>query len=70
VVEGALLAIDNRTGQVRAMVGGFDFARSKFNRATQAKRQVGSGVQAVYLYDGNRSRLHAGFSFHRRTSLV
>jgi penicillin-binding protein 1A len=42
LVEGALLAIDNETGQVRAMVGGFDFTRSKFNRATQAHRQVGS----------------------------
>ena len=42
VVEGALVAIDNQTGQVRAMVGGFDFARSKFNRATQAWRQMGS----------------------------
>jgi penicillin-binding protein 1A len=41
-VEGALLAIDNRTGQIRAMVGGYSFARSKFNRATQARRQVGS----------------------------
>jgi penicillin-binding protein 1A len=41
-VEGALLAIDNRTGQIRAMVGGFSFARSKFNRATQARRQIGS----------------------------
>jgi len=41
-VEGALLAIDNETGQVRAMVGGFSFTRSKFNRATQARRQVGS----------------------------
>jgi penicillin-binding protein 1A len=41
-VEGALLALDNRTGQIRAMVGGFSFARSKFNRATQARRQVGS----------------------------
>jgi penicillin-binding protein 1A len=41
-IEGALLAIDNRTGQIRAMVGGYSFARSKFNRATQAKRQVGS----------------------------
>ena len=38
----ALLAIDNRTGQIRAMVGGFSFTRSKFNRATQARRQVGS----------------------------
>ena len=41
-VEGALVALDNRTGQIRAMVGGFSFARSKFNRATQARRQVGS----------------------------
>jgi penicillin-binding protein 1A len=41
-VEGALLALDNRTGQIRAMVGGFNFARSRFNRATQARRQVGS----------------------------
>jgi penicillin-binding protein 1A len=41
-VEGALLAVDNRTGQIRAMVGGFSFGRSKFNRATQARRQVGS----------------------------
>jgi len=41
-VEGALIAIDNHTGQIRAMVGGFSFARSKFNRATQARRQVGS----------------------------
>ena len=42
LVEGALVAIDNRTGQIRAMVGGFSFDRSKFNRATQAHRQVGS----------------------------
>ena len=41
-IEGALLAIDNRTGQIRAMVGGFSFMRSKFNRAIQARRQVGS----------------------------
>jgi penicillin-binding protein 1A len=42
LVQGSLVAIDNETGQVRAMVGGFNFTRSKFNRATQAKRQVGS----------------------------
>jgi penicillin-binding protein 1A len=47
LVEGALLAIDNETGQVRAMVGGFDFVRSKFNRATQARRQVGSLFKPV-----------------------
>ena len=42
LVEGALVAIDNRTGHIRAMVGGFSFVRSRFNRATQAHRQVGS----------------------------
>mgnify|MGYP003343539852 CR=1 FL=1 len=45
IIEGALLAIDNRTGQIRAMVGGYSFARSKFNRATQARRQVGSSFK-------------------------
>jgi len=45
LVEGAVLAIDNRTGQVRAMVGGYSFERSKFNRATQAFRQVGSSFK-------------------------
>jgi penicillin-binding protein 1A len=44
-VEGAVLAIDNRTGQIRAMVGGYSFERSKFNRATQAFRQVGSSFK-------------------------
>lgn len=46
-VEGAVLAIDNRTGQIRAMVGGFSFDRSKFNRATQAYRQVGSAFKPI-----------------------
>ncbi|HEY7501094.1 MAG TPA: PBP1A family penicillin-binding protein [Vicinamibacterales bacterium] len=44
-VEGSILAIDNRTGQVLAMAGGFSFERSKFNRATQAYRQVGSSFK-------------------------
>jgi penicillin-binding protein 1A len=42
LLEGALVAIDNNTGQILAMVGGYSFARSKFNRATQAHRQMGS----------------------------
>jgi penicillin-binding protein 1A len=42
IIEGALVAIENRTGHVISMVGGFSFARSKFNRATQAYRQMGS----------------------------
>jgi penicillin-binding protein 1A len=47
LVEGALVAIDNRTGQVKAMVGGWDFARSKFNRAVQAYRQLGSTFKPI-----------------------
>jgi penicillin-binding protein 1A len=43
--QGALLAIDNATGDVKAMVGGRDFAESKYNRATQAQRQVGSSFK-------------------------
>jgi penicillin-binding protein 1A len=42
LVEGAVLAIDNHTGNVLAMVGGDSFQRSQWNRATQALRQVGS----------------------------
>ena len=45
LVEGAALAIDNRTGQIIMMVGGDSFERSKFNRATQALRQVGSAFK-------------------------
>jgi penicillin-binding protein 1A len=47
--QGALLAIDNTTGEIRAMVGGRDFELSKFNRATQALRQVGSSFKP-YVY--------------------
>jgi penicillin-binding protein 1A len=47
LIEGALVAIDNRTGEVLAMVGGYSFARSKFNRATQAYRQMGSTVKPI-----------------------
>lgn len=46
-VEGALVAIDNKTGQIRAMVGGWSFARSKFNRALQANRQLGSTFKPI-----------------------
>ena len=46
-LEGALVALDNRTGEIRAMVGGFSFERSKFNRATQARRQLGSVFKPI-----------------------
>lgn len=43
--QGALLAIDNATGDIKAMVGGRDYDESKFNRATQAQRQTGSSFK-------------------------
>jgi penicillin-binding protein 1A len=47
--QGALVAIDNASGEIKAMVGGRDFNESKFNRATQALRQVGSSFKP-YVY--------------------
>jgi penicillin-binding protein 1A len=44
-VQGALVAIDPRTGGIRAMVGGRDFRESQFNRAIQAQRQPGSAFK-------------------------
>lgn len=44
-VQGALVALDSATGAVKAMVGGYDFDQSKFNRATQAFRQTGSSFK-------------------------
>ncbi len=47
--QGALLALDNSTGDIKALVGGRDFEQSKFDRATQAMRQVGSSFKP-YVY--------------------
>lgn len=41
-LQGALLAVDNRSGAIRAIVGGRDYAQSKYDRACMSKRQVGS----------------------------
>ncbi|MGE4132691.1 MAG: penicillin-binding protein 1A [Bdellovibrionales bacterium] len=50
LVEGALVSIDERSQDLLALVGGYDFSRSKFNRALQAARQTGSAFKAlVYL---------------------
>ena len=46
-IEGALVAMDPRTGRVLALVGGFSFAESEFNRATQALRQPGSSFKPI-----------------------
>ncbi len=47
--QAALLAIDNANGEIKALVGGYDFEQSKFDRATQAMRQTGSSFK-VYVY--------------------
>jgi penicillin-binding protein 1A len=44
-VQGSFVAIDPKTGEIKAMVGGYDFDESKFNRATQAMRQTGSSFK-------------------------
>jgi penicillin-binding protein 1A len=46
-VQGAVFAMEIKTGNVRAMVGGRDFSASQFDRATQAKRQTGSAIKPV-----------------------
>lgn len=48
-VQGALVALDPKDGAVEALIGGYDFFAGKFNRATQAQRQVGSGFKP-FLY--------------------
>jgi penicillin-binding protein 1A len=45
--EGAFLALDANSGRVRAMVGGYDYSRSQFNRAVQAMRQPGSAFKPM-----------------------
>lgn len=60
--EGALVALDPNTGEILALVGGRDFDRSKFNRATQAYRQPGSAfkpfVYTAALEQGYRAIDH------------
>jgi penicillin-binding protein 1A len=57
-LDGAVVVIESATGAVRAMAGGWDFERSKFNRATQAQRQVGSAFKP-FVYG---AALEAGFT--------
>jgi penicillin-binding protein 1A len=46
-VQGAIVVIDIKSGEVRALVGGYDFQISKFNRAVQSLRQVGSSFKPI-----------------------
>ncbi|HEB89129.1 MAG TPA: PBP1A family penicillin-binding protein [Deltaproteobacteria bacterium] len=55
LAEGALLSIENDTGDVIAMIGGYDFARSEFNRAVQALRQPGSAFKP-FIYGAALTR--------------
>lgn len=57
-VEGAFVALDPRDGSVRALVGGFDFAKNKFNHVTQAWRQPGSSFKP-FIYS---AALEKGFT--------
>jgi len=54
-VEGAFVAIDPRDGAIKAMVGGFDFAKNKFNHVTQAWRQPGSSFKP-FIYSAALER--------------
>ncbi len=57
-VQAAVVVIENSTGEIKAMVGGYSFDESKFNRATQALRQVGSSFKP-YVYT---TAIEAGYS--------
>jgi len=57
-VEGCFVALDPRTGAIRAMVGGFDYSKSKFNHVTQAWRQPGSSFKP-FIYSAS---LEKGFT--------
>jgi penicillin-binding protein 1A len=57
-VEGAFVSLDPRTGAIRALVGGFDFEKNKFNHVTQAWRQPGSSFKP-FIYS---AALEKGFT--------
>jgi penicillin-binding protein 1A len=57
-VEGAFIALDPRTGAIKALVGGFDFQKNKFNHVTQAWRQPGSSFKP-FIYS---AALEKGFT--------
>lgn len=61
-VEAALVSIDAATGAVRALVGGFDFNRNKFNHATQAYRQPGSSFKP-FIYSAALERGYSPSSY-------
>ena len=62
-VEGAFVAVDPSSHRVLALVGGYDFRRSSFNRATQAKRQPGSAFKPFVYASGIELRLLSPVGF-------
>ena len=57
--ESALVSMDSHDGRIFALVGGFDYFKSKFNRATQAQRQVGSNIKPILYSAGLENGLTA-----------
>jgi penicillin-binding protein 1A len=68
-VEGALVALAPQTGKIIALVGGFDFYRSKFNRATQAYRQPGSNFKP-FVYSAALEHGDTAASIYNDTPIV
>ena len=64
-LQGAFIAMDPRTGAVRALVGGRDFDDSKFNRATQALRQPGSTFKPIVYADAIQNGRSASYIARR-----
>lgn len=58
-LDGALLSVDAKTGEIKALIGGFDFTCSQFNRALQARRQIGSTIKPIVY----AAALKQGFTF-------
>ena len=69
-VEGAFVALDPATGSIRALVGGFDYGKSKFDHVTQAWREPGSSFKP-FIYS---AALEKGFTAatvdQRRTAVL
>ena len=58
-IDGGMVVLDRKTGEIKALVGGFDFAASKFNRVMQARRQIGSIIKPLVYACG----IEQGMSF-------
>jgi penicillin-binding protein 1B len=68
-LEGAIVVIDPHTGYVKALVGGRDYARSQFNRVTQAMRQPGSTFKPFVYLTAFRSKTKEGASYTTVTAI-